>query len=171
MKEGIDLNFNVDLDQKALSSYRDIVYNKNQLEYIQNEVRALEKEYNDKKASKTADNMDSYLDNVKEINGINTIIMSVNNLDMNDLKVMVDELINRMGTGVVFLVNEKENGVNFICKCNNDKVNAGLLVKKAATLLGGRGGGSATFAQGGVNTSCDIEDILKSISDEIEDNS
>ena len=169
-EEGIELEFNVDLDQKSLSSYRDIVYNKNQLEYIQSEVRALEKDYNDKKASKTADNMDSYLDDVKQINGINTIIMSVNNLDMNDLKVMVDELVNRMGNGVVFIANEKDNGVNFICKCNVDKINAGLLVKKAATSLGGRGGGSPTFAQGGVNTSCNVEDILKCISKDIEDN-
>ena len=48
-KENIDLKFDVMLDQEGLSSYKDIIYNKNQLEYVQTEVRNLEKSYNEEK--------------------------------------------------------------------------------------------------------------------------
>ena len=168
--EDIDLEFDVNLDQKALSSYRDIIFNKNQLEYIQNEVRDLEKKYNDKKASKTASNLNLYLENVKEINGVNSIIMKVNNLDINDIKTIVDELANRINDSVIFFANEKENGVNFICKSSSGKVNAGLLVKKISQSVSGRGGGSPTFGQGGVNTSCDVDKILKDVENDIINN-
>ena len=165
--EGIELKFDITLDQKGLASYRDITYNKNQLEYIQNEVRQLEKEYNEKKAKLTTNNLDSYLDKEETINDVDTIIMKVDNLDMNELKTITDELINRLGNGIVFFANKKDSSVNFICKCNGVSSNAGLIVKRAAEMSGGRGGGSPTFAQGGSNSIDDIDKILKAVKDDI----
>ena len=58
--EGINLKFDIMLDQIGISSYRDIIYNKNQLAYVQNEVRLLEKKYNDEKLKQVSSNLDSY---------------------------------------------------------------------------------------------------------------
>jgi alanyl-tRNA synthetase len=169
-KEDIKLNFDVILDQKGLSSYRDIIYNKNQLEYIQNEVRNLEKQYDDEKARLTTGNLDKYLDKVKEINGVSTIVMEVKDMEMNDLKTIVDELINRLGKGIVFFANVRGNNVNFICKCNDVTSKAGLLVKKASEMANGKGGGSSTFAQGGASNSKGIKKILEEIKKDIKEN-
>ena len=108
--------------------------------------------------------------NYIKINGVNSIIMKVNNLDINDIKTIVDELANRINDSVIFFANEKENGVNFICKSSSGKVNAGLLVKKISQSVSGRGGGSPTFGQGGVNTSCDVDKILKDVENDIINN-
>ncbi len=167
--EGIILKFDISLDQNGLSSYKDIIYNKNQLEYIQNEVRMLEKKYNEEKAKLTSGSIDKYLEHKEQINGVNAIIMETKDLESNDLKTIVDELMNNLVSGVVFLANVKETSVNFICKCNDVPYKAGLLVKKASEMANGRGGGSGTFAQGGSSSCENLEEILVSIKNSLKE--
>ena len=166
---GIELDFHVVLDTLGLSSYRDIVYHKNQLEYIQKEVRDLEKEFNDKKASLASSSIDTYLDNKKTINGIDVIIMKTENKEINDLKTICDEIINKLKNGLVFFANIKDNSVNFLCKSNNDKLKAGNIVKKAAEACSGRGGGSPTFAQGGASSIENIDKVLEIVEKDIKE--
>ena len=80
---------------------------------------------------------------------------------MNELKTVVDELINKINNGVVFFANIRDNNVNFICKSNNEHIKAGLLVKKASEMANGRGGGSSTFAQGGSSDISNIDEVIK----------
>ncbi len=169
-KENIKLDFNVTVDKCNYSSYKDIIYNKNQLEYVQNEVRLLEKKYNDEKSKLNSSNLDDYLKNKENINGIDTIIMKVKDMEMDDLKTIVDELINSLGTGIVFFANVRSTNVNFICKCNNVNSKAGLLVKKASEMSNGRGGGSSTFAQGGASKVENINKIFKALKEDIKEN-
>lgn len=167
--EGIELKFDINLDQNGLSSYKDIIYNKNQLEYIQNEVRMLEKKYNEEKAKLTSGDIDKYLEHKEEINGVNTIIMETKDLEINDLKTIVDELMNNLGSGVVFFANVKDSSVNFICKCNDVSYKAGLLVKKASEMANGRGGGSGTFAQGGASSCDNLDKIIKTVKESLKE--
>lgn len=169
-KEGINLEFNVDLDQKGLSSYRDIVYNKNQLEYIQTEVRDLEKKYNEEKSKVVSGSIDEYLDALETVDDVSIIVMIVKDKDINDLKTISDELINKLGKGVVFFANVKGENVNFLCKCKDVNSKAGLLVKKASEMANGRGGGSSTFAQGGASNVKNLDKIIQAIKDDIKEN-
>ena len=169
-EENIELTFDIVLDQQGLTSYKDIIYNKNQLEYIQTEVRNLEKKYNEEKVKNIDYNLEHYLNEVKEINKMNTIIMKVSNMEMNTLKDICDKLINQMKNGIVFFANVKGENVNFICKCSNGiKLSAGLLVKKAAIMANGNGGGSPTFAQGGGTTIDNLKDIFEAIEEDIKE--
>lgn len=169
-EEGIELEFDIVLDQEGLTSYKDIIYNKNQLEYIQTEVRNLEKKYNEEKAKKIDYNLDDYLNEKKEINKIDTIIMKVSNMEMSTLKDICDKLINQMKKGIVFFANVKETNVNFVCKCSSDiKLSAGLLVKKASIMANGNGGGSATFAQGGGTTTENLDEIFEAVKEDIKE--
>ena len=169
-KAGINLEFNVDLDQKGLSSYRDIVYNKNQLEYIQTEVRDLEKKYNEEKSKVVSGSIDEYLDALETVDDVSIIVMMVKDKDINDLKTISDELINKLGKGVVFFANVKGENVNFLCKCKDVNSKAGLLVKKASEMANGRGGGSSTFAQGGASNVKNLDKIIQAIKDDIKEN-
>ena len=164
--EGIDLKFNISIDQIGISSYKDIIYNKNQLEYIQKEVRNLEKKYNDEKLKKAGSNLDEYLNKKKEYNGIPAIIMKTESKELPILKGIVDELINKIGKGIVFIANVNGDNVNFICR-SNCKINAGLTVKEASNFSEGNGGGSATFAQGGGKTTKHLDEIFESIITEL----
>jgi len=72
----------------------------------------------------------------------------------------------KLGEGLVFIANVKENNVNFVCR-SNISTHAGLLVKNASVKSLGNGGGSPTFAQGGGKTTEFLDEIFESIKTEI----
>ena len=165
-KEGIELGFFIDVDQREFSSYADIIYNKNQLEYVQTEVRNLEKQYKEEKLKLVSSDLSLYTDNIEKINGINTIIMTTEDKDLMVLKDILDKLIVTIKEGVVFIANVIDKDVNFLCK-SNVHINAGYLVKQAALMANGNGGGSPNFAQGGAKEVKNLDKIMEAIKEEI----
>lgn len=167
---GIKLEFDVDINNDKPTSYKDIIFNRNELQYVHQEVKVLEKKYYEIKEKQTLENLDIYREHIKNINGIDTLIMELNNKDINLLKSIADSIINEMKEGIVFFANTKDDGsVNFIGK-SNCFVNIGLIVKDAAISSDGNGGGSPTFAQGGGKTAEKIPDIFKHIEKVIKSN-
>ena len=160
---GYKLDFDVNIENIKPSSYKDIIYAKNELQYIHHEVKELEKRYYEIKEKDTLDNLDSYRNKVKEINGVNTIIIEYKNKDISLLKSIADSLVNEFDNSFVFFINVKDDdSVNFIAK-SSSFVNAGLIVKDASISSDGNGGGSPTFAQGGGKTSKEIPAIIKHV--------
>lgn len=158
--EGIKLEFDVDIDNNKPNSYKDLVYVKNELQYVASEVKELEKKYFNLKTQKTLNNLDIYREHVKEYDGTIGIVMEVENKDINLLKSIADTMLNEIGTGFVFFANVKEDKtVNFIAK-SSCSVNAGMIVKSCSNQAEGNGGGSPTFAQGGGKTSSNIIEII-----------
>ncbi len=112
--EGIDLVFDVDINNDKPVSYQDVIFNKNELEYIQNEVKKLEKTYLEQQQKNATSDLSKYLDHQQEINGIKTIILKTDNQDSQVLKTVADELVNQLGNAFVLFANIKdENNVNF----------------------------------------------------------
>lgn len=165
-ENGIDLKFDIMLDQEGISSYSDIIYNKNQLAYVQNEVRLLEKRYNEEMIKKQSSNLDEYLNNIKKYGELSSIILKTYDKDLGVLKELADNLLNKIGKGIVFLANVKDDNVNFICR-SNCEINAGLTVKRASLMSSGNGGGSPTFAQGGGKTIDSLDEIFSLIEQEL----
>ena len=164
---GIDLEFNVVLDQEGTSSYKDIIYSKNELGYVQNEVRLLEKKLKDEKVKLESNNIDEYLNNVEEINGVKAVLLRTSGKETNVLKSLADALINMLGKSLVFIANVNDGNVMFICRSSCD-IHAGLTVKRASQLSDGNGGGSPTFAQGGGKTVENLDKIFNLIREDIE---
>ena len=161
--KGIKLDFEVDITNDKPVSYKDIIYNKNELQYVHHEVKELEKEYYNILEKNTLQNLDIYKEKLEIINDVNVIIIRQDNKDINLLKSIADSLLNEIKDGVIFFSNIKDDGsVNFICK-SNSKVKAGELVKCASQMAGGNGGGSPTFAQGGGKSSDELDKIEKEI--------
>lgn len=160
---GIKLEFDVDINNDKPESYKDIIFNRNELQYVHQEVKDLEKKYFEIKEKQTLQNLDIYREHIKVINDVETLIMKLDNKDTNLLKSIADELINEMNNAFIFFINIKEdNSVNFIAK-STSFVNAGLIVKDASISSNGNGGGSPKFAQGGGKTSENIDKIIKHI--------
>ena len=166
----INLTFDVDINNDKPVSFKDIIFNRNELQYIHHEVKELEKKYLDIKEKQALQNLDIYRENIKEINGVETLIMKINNKDINLLKSIADTILNDMKNGFILFINIKpDNSVNFIAK-SNSKINAGLIVKNASMTSNGNGGGSPTFAQGGGKTSDKIDEIIEDIEKVIKSN-
>lgn len=161
--EGIKLDFNVEIDNKKPVSYKDIIFNKNELQYVQQEVKDLEKKYFELKEKRTLENLDIYLEKLQDYNGTMGIIMELHNKDVNLLKSIADSIVNKVGECFVFFANIKDNGsINFLARSTN-RVNAGLIVKDAAISSDGNGGGSPTFAQGGGKNTATLAEIYEHI--------
>ena len=161
--ENIILEFSTDISNEKPVSYKDIIFNKNQLQYVQQEVKDLEKKYFELKEKKTLENLDIYLENLKDYNGTAGIIMEVYDKDINLLKSVADNIVNKVGECFVFFANIKENGsINFLARSTN-KVNAGLIVKNASIASEGNGGGSPTFAQGGGKNTAALKEVFNHV--------
>ena len=160
---GIKLDFDVDIDHSKPESYKDIIFNRNELQYVQQEVRDLEKKYRDLREKQVLSNLDVYREHIKDYNGTFGLLMTVENKDTNLLKSVCDAMIDEMGTGFVFFANIKEDGsINFLSR-SNCHVNSGLVVKDASVSSLGNGGGSPTFAQGGGKTKDALPEIYTHI--------
>lgn len=160
---GIKLEFDVDISNDKPTSYKDIIFNRNELQYVHQEVKELEKKYYEVKEQQTLQNLDIYREHIKNIKGINTLIMQVINKDINLLKSIADSLINEMKNGIIFFANVKDDGsVNFVGK-SNCSINIGLIVKEASIAADGNGGGSMTFAQGGGKKSNNLQEIFEHV--------
>lgn len=161
--EGIKLDFNVEIDNEKPVSYKDIIFNKNELQYVQQEVKDLEKKYFELKEKRALENLDIYLEKLQDYNGTMGIIMELHNKDVNLLKSIADSIVNKVGECFVFFANIKDNGsINFLARSTN-RVNAGLIVKDAAISSDGNGGGSPTFAQGGGKNTAALAKIYEHI--------
>ena len=167
-KMDIELDFDVEIDNSAPTSYKDIIFNKNELKYIQNEVKELEKKFISEKEKKALDNIDVYKNEIVENDEFKYLVMKSIDKDVTALKSIADNIINYMENGIVFFANIKNDSVNFIAK-SNCSVNAGYIVKMASNKALGNGGGSPTFAQGGGHDISVIDDVLELVTKEIND--
>ena len=146
----IDLEFNFNIDNSDPECYKDIVYNKNELAMLREELKKLEKEFNTKKSEKSVSDLSSFLDIKEDINGITTIISITNGYDINTLRQIVSALSNQLDNNFILLANiNDDNSVNYIAKSNSNRVSCGDIVKDLAVRSSGNGGGNKSFAQGG----------------------
>ena len=156
----IEIDFDVQVNNDPPVSYKDIIFNRKEVEQIRQKVKELEKEYNAKKQEKLlASNKDFEM--IKIINNKETLIKKVYNYEIPILKTLIDNTFNRFKEGIVFIANIKDNNVNYICKSNC--LNAGELVKNASVKSKGNGGGSTTFAQGGGTDITYVDEILNDV--------
>lgn len=164
--ENIILSFDVQINNDEPHSYKDIIYEKNELEYVQTEVRNLEKEYLQEKEKLAVSDLSLYEEQMEEINGIKLLVMKIENKDSGSLKNILDALANKHENCFLFFANVKGTTVNFFAR-SNSKVNAGYVVKDASIRSDGNGGGSPTFAQGGGKTIEYLDEIFASIKESL----
>ena len=164
---GMKLEFDVDINNDKPMSYKDIIYNRNELQYVRSEENELEVKYAQMKSKAAVQNLDIYKEHIKTINGIDTIIMKVQNKDVDVLKTIIDTLMQDIPNGFILLANVKsDDSVNFISK-STSSISSGDIVKKIAFECGGKGGGNPTFAQGGAKSSEGLDKALEDIEKDI----
>ena len=162
-KEGIELTFDIDIKTDPPQSYKDIVFEKNELEYAQDEVKSLEKKYKEEKEKNALNDLSIYDKDIKKLDDYSYIITKVDNQDNNVLKSVADSLLNKIEKGYVVIANIKDENISYIVRSNIQSKKANDLIKKITTSLDGKGGGTDTFAQGGSPKSNKLDKVLEEL--------
>lgn len=161
--EHIKLDYKLKDISNSVTSYKDIVRLKNELSTLVEEVKNLEKEFTKVKEEKLVKSLSNLKDDVISINDSNLLLKKVDNMNINSLKQVMDNLVNEYSNIFILLANVCDDSVNFLARSNNPKLNAGVILKDAATKSSGNGGGSPTFAQGAGKDTSKIDEIFEDI--------
>ena len=173
IKEAKNDNIKLDYNNIELSSYLPsyelIINRKNELMQIQAEIKELEKTFEKLKRETNKLKTDDFLKYVNEKKGINYIITKVIEQDNDILKDLIDSLSEKLNNSIVFFANIIDNKVIYICKNKTSIVKAGDLVKQAAIISLGNGGGRADFAQSGGKDISKVDAALAIVKNIIEE--
>ena len=130
--------------------------------------RSLEKELEQLKAKLASAAGSDMLSQVTEINGVKLLATELDGVSGKDLRGILDQLKNKLGSGVIILgvADQAAGKVSLIAGVTQDltgKVKAGELVNHVASQVGGKGGGRPDMAQAGGSQPDALPDALKSV--------
>ncbi len=125
----------------------------NKIAQLQDNVKALEKELAALKSKLAAAAGGDLLSKVVEKDGVKFLAAEVEGADAKALREMVDQLKNKLGSGVILLGAKSPDGKVSLCAGVTadlvGKFKAGDIVGKAAAVVGGKGGGRPDMAMAG----------------------
>jgi alanyl-tRNA synthetase len=108
------------------------------------------------------------------VNGLSVIIAKRDDTETDALRELADQIKSRITSGVLFLAAVKDGAVSFIASATDDAVksgvNCGKLVKEAAVICGGNGGGRPNHAQAGGKDASKVDEALAQVKQSIKTN-
>ena len=131
------------------------------------EIRRLQHENEALKSKLAAGQVGNIADNIQMIGSTRLLAASVPDVDGGGLRDLGDQLRDKIGEGVIVLVSEKDGKVSLVIMATEEAqkagAHAGNLVKEAAALIGGKGGGRPNMAQAGGKDPAGIEALLQAV--------
>ena len=130
--------------------------------------RRLEKELEQLKNKLASAAGSDLADQVTEVDGVKVLAARLDGVDPKSLRDTMDQLKDKVGSGIVLLATETDGKVSLVAGVTKDLTNrfkAGDLVKAAAEKVGGRGGGRPDMAQAGGNDPSGIPAALQLVND------
>ena len=125
--------------------------------------RMLEKELEQLKAKAASATGNDLAGSAIEVNGVKTLAARVDGLDGKAMLALVDQLKNKLGSGVILLGGVQDDKVVLVAGVTQDltsRLKAGELMKQAAAVVGGKGGGRPDMAQGGGSDAGRLDEAL-----------
>jgi alanyl-tRNA synthetase len=141
------------------------------VEKLSQTVRQLEKELADQQRKGALSQLDDLASAAQTIKGVKTVIKQVESVDRDALRQLMDSLRQKLGSGVAVLGmpdGEKAALIVGVTKDLAAKVHAGKLLQAIVKPVGGKGGGRADLAEGGVESTAALNTVLRSVPSNLE---
>ena len=125
---------------------------KAELEKKDAEIKRLVRELDSARMKSASSTVASVTDKIKEIGGVKVLAHRVDNLDRSQMRTLVDQLRDKLGSGVVVLGSATDGNVALIVGVTKDltsKIQAGKVIGPVAQKVGGKGGGRPDLAEAG----------------------
>jgi alanyl-tRNA synthetase len=132
----------------------------------EDELKKLRRELDEARMKSAASQLSSATDRAVEVKGVKVLTHRADALDRGQLRTLVDNLRQKLGSGVVILGSAQDEGkVALIAGVTKDlttKVQAGKVVGAVAKLVGGSGGGKPDMAEAGGKDIAQLDSALAS---------
>jgi alanyl-tRNA synthetase len=125
---------------------------KAELEKKDAEIKRLVRELDSARMKSASSTVASVTDQIKDVHGIKVLAHRVDNLERAQMRALVDQLRDKLGSGVVVLGSASNGNVALIVGVTKDltsKVQAGKIIGPVAQKVGGKGGGRPDLAEAG----------------------
>ena len=125
---------------------------KAELEKKDSEIKRLTRELDQARMKQASSSTANIGDKIKEVRGIKVLAHRVDNLERAQMRTLVDQLRDKVGSGVVVLGSATNGNVSLIVGVTKDltsKIQAGKVIAPVAQKVGGKGGGRPDLAEAG----------------------
>jgi alanyl-tRNA synthetase len=132
----------------------------------EDELKKLRRELDEARMKSVATRISGAVDQAIDVAGIKVLAQRVDSLDRGQMRMLVDNLRNKLGSGVVVMGGAQEDGkVALIVGVTKDltaKVQAGKIIAAIAKQVGGSGGGRPDMAEAGGKEAAQLDAALQS---------
>lgn len=153
----LDPDMLIPSEPSLFGSYQDIINLRLYIQELKELSKHHEKELNRLKEKDVLGNLDQF---IKDYTSKKQVIVT-NDIDSKIIKQLMDALYDKIKAETLFLVNIQEGKATFLCKSDTNQAND--LVRYAAGLTNGSGGGKPNLAQGGTQDLSNLESAIKLI--------
>jgi len=116
------------------------------------EIKRLQRELDQARMKSASSSTANIGEKVREVHGIKVLAHRVDNLDRPQMRTLVDQLRDKLGSGVVVLGSTTNGNVSLIVGVTKDltgRIQAGKVIGPVAQKVGGKGGGRPDLAEAG----------------------
>jgi alanyl-tRNA synthetase len=123
-----------------------------ELDKKDSEIKRLQRELDQARMKSASSTVASVTDKIKDIHGVKVLSHRVDNLERAQMRTLVDQLRDKLGSGVVVLGSANNGNVALIVGVTKDltsRIQAGKVIGPVAEKVGGKGGGRPDLAEAG----------------------
>jgi alanyl-tRNA synthetase len=134
-----------------------------ELDRKDSEIKRLTRELDSARMKSASSSAANIGDRVKDVKGVKVLAHRVDNLERAQLRTLVDQLRDKIGSGVVVLGSASNGSVSLIVGVTKDltgRVQAGKVIGPVAQKVGGKGGGRPDLAEAGGKDPAALDDAL-----------
>ena len=116
------------------------------------EIKRLLRENDQLRMKQASSSTANISDKIKDVRGVKVLAHRVDNLERPQMRTLVDQLRDKIGSGVVVLGSATDGNVSLIVGVTKDltgKIQAGKVIAPVAQKVGGKGGGRPDLAEAG----------------------
>ncbi len=116
------------------------------------EIKRLARELDQARMKSASSSTANISDKVKEVRGVKVLTHRVDNLERAQMRTLVDQLRDKLGSAVVVLGSASNGNVSLIVGVTKDltsRIQAGKIIGPVAQKVGGKGGGRPDLAEAG----------------------
>jgi alanyl-tRNA synthetase len=123
-----------------------------ELEKRDTEIKRLARELDQVRMKSASSSVAATTERIREVKGVKVLAHRVDNLDRPQMRTLVDQLRDKIGSGVVVLGSAIDGRVALIAGVTKDltnRIQAGKVIGQVAQKVGGKGGGRPDMAEAG----------------------